>query len=84
MTTAASRKDLPSKERLPMPNGSIKHYDNDIGQGMIEPSDRSRDVFFTRAVVKGGVKWVFAGVQVMYKLYEGNGDPEAKLVKRIS
>jgi len=67
-----------------MPNGSIKNYDNDLGQGMIEPSDQSRDVFFTREVVKGGVKWVFAGVKVMYELYGGNGDPEANLVKRRS
>ena len=28
-----------------MPNGFIKHYNNNLSQGMIEPSDHSPDVF---------------------------------------
>ena len=65
-----------------MPHGTIKHYDDELSQGMIIPSDQSRDVFFTKKVVKGGIKWVSPRVPVTYELYEGQGTPEAKLVKR--
>ena len=65
-----------------MLNGSIKHYDRELSQGMIEPSDQSSDVFFAEEVVEGGVEWVAPGVPVMYELYEGGGSPEAKLVKQ--
>lgn len=65
-----------------MANGIIKNYDKGLGHGMIKPSDKSRDVYFTKKVVKGGVKWVAPRVPVTYELWEDKGSPEAKLVKR--
>lgn len=65
-----------------MPNGSIKSYVPDQEIGLIKPEDQSRFVFFTGKVVEGGVKWVAPGVQVTYELYNGEGTPEAKLVRR--
>ena len=64
-----------------MLHGTIKYYDKALGHGMIKPSDQSRDVFFTKEVVKGGIKWVSPRVPVTYELYK-LGNPEAKLVKR--
>ena len=65
-----------------MPHGTVRHYDDELGHGMIEPSNQSRDVYFAKKVVRGGVRWVTSGVRVTYELYEGDGTPEAKLVKR--
>ena len=65
-----------------MSNGSIKTYDDYQEIGLIEPADQSRFVFFTRDVVENGVQWVAPGVQVTYELYEGEGTPEAKFVRR--
>ena len=65
-----------------MPEGTIKHYSDDLGHGMITPSDQSRDVFFNRHVVEGGLVWLAPGVKVTYELFDGDGSPQAKSVKR--
>ena len=63
-----------------MYKGKIKNYLSNEGHGLIEPSDRSKDVFFNDNVVKGGTGWLAKGARVKYELYAKGGTPQAKLV----
>lgn len=60
-----------------MKKGRIKSYG--AGQGVITPEDGSLDVFFLKSVIEGdGIP--HAGNKVLYELYPGDEEPEAKKV----
>ena len=63
-----------------MYKGKIKNYLSNERRGLIEPSNRSKDVFFNHSVVRGGTGWLAKGVRVKYELYVKEGTPQAKVV----
>ena len=65
-----------------MKKGSVKSYVRAEGHGYIEPADRSKDVYFNDAAVKGGTSWLATGVSVEYEIYSGGGTPQAKCIRK--